>query len=334
MLEQGTGRRALVTGAAGFIGSNLVEELSRAGWTVTGVDCVTPYYEVGQKRANLAALDGLPGFSFVEADLRTVALEPLLAGVDVVFHQAGQPGVRASWDDFPSYVDHNVFVTQRLLEAARGVPLQRFVYASSSSVYGDALRYPTLETMLPCPQSPYGVTKLAAEHLCGVYARNFAVPTVALRYFTVYGPRQRPDMAMHRLVKAALGGTGFPLYGDGTQVRDFTFVGDVVEANVRAALAAIPPGTVLNIAGGGSSTLTEIIGLVERFTGRRVTLNREGTQRGDVVRTGGDISAAKRLLGWSPQTSVETGLQRQVAWHMESVTTPAAPALVTTVPAV
>ena len=227
--------RALITGAAGFIGSHLVEALVADGWDVVGVDCLTPYYDVTQKLGNVEELRTSVDLELIDADLRTSPLEPLLDGVDAVFHQAGQPGVRASWDDFESYVEHNILATRRLLEAARGTNVTRFVYASSSSVYGDAVSYPTREETLPMPQSPYGVSKLAAEHLCNVYARNWAVPVVSLRYFTVFGPRQRPDMATHRLIRAALEGGSFPMYGTGDQVRDFTYVGDVVAANLAAA---------------------------------------------------------------------------------------------------
>jgi nucleoside-diphosphate-sugar epimerase len=191
------------------------------------------------------------------------------------------------------------------------------VYASSSSVYGDALSYPTEETTLPRPKSPYGVTKLSAEHLCGVYARNFGLSTVSLRYFTVFGPRQRPDMAMHRLFEAALGGAPFPKFGSGEQVRDFTYVGDVVEANIRAALADVPAGAVVNVAGGGSVTLNDVIGIVERLCGSDVPVAQEGDQAGDVERTGGSIELAHRLLDWEPAVDVEEGLARQYRWHVD-----------------
>lgn len=309
--------RALVTGSAGFVGSHLVEQLCASGWQVVGVDCLVPYYDVAQKQANLAEIEGLAGFEHVDADLRAADLPALLQGVDVVFHQAGQPGVRASWDEFESYVQHNVLATQRLLDAARRVSLRRFVYASSSSVYGNAATYPTREDTLPRPQSPYGVTKLAAEHLCGLYARNWDVPTVSLRYFTVYGPRQRPDMAMHRLIQAALTREAFPLFGSGDQVRDFTFVGDVVAANLAAVTADVRHGAVLNVAGAGSHTLNDVIAVVERLTERSVALDRRPAQAGDVDRTGADVSAAETVLRWSPQTPVDAGLERQVRWHID-----------------
>ncbi len=310
--------RALVTGAAGFIGSHLVERLATEGHSVVAVDCLTNYYDRGQKRANLAKLNGLPDCVLVQSDLRTTDLAPLLEGIDLVFHQAGQPGVRASWaSGFTSYVEHNVLATQRLLEAVREHPVARFVFASSSSVYGNAPAYPTTEDDLPRPQSPYGVTKLAAEHLCGVYARTWGVQSVSLRYFTVYGPRQRPDMAMHRLIEAAISGERFPMYGDGHQVRDFTFVDDVVTANLCAAASEAPAGSVINVAGGSSVTLLEVVGLVGELVGRSVELERRPAQPGDVERTGGSTDRARNLLGWKPQVPLRIGLARQVAWHRE-----------------
>jgi nucleoside-diphosphate-sugar epimerase len=310
--------RALVTGAAGFIGSRLVERLGAGGHAVRAVDCLTDYYDVAQKRAAAARVRRVPGCEPIEADLGVADLPALLDGIDVVFHQAGQPGVRDSWrDGFEGYVRQNVLVTQRLLEACVGAPLLRVVFASSSSVYGDAETYPTTEDDLPAPRSPYGVTKLAAEHLCGVYARNWDVPTVALRYFTVYGPGQRPDMAMHRIVEAALDGRPFPVYGDGSQVRDFTFVDDVVAANLAAARRDVPAGTVVNVSGGGSVSLIEVIGVVGDLVGRDVVLERRPVQPGDVRRTGGANERAHRLLGWAPRVALREGLRRQVDWHRE-----------------
>jgi UDP-glucuronate 4-epimerase len=307
----------LVTGAAGFVGSHLVERLAADGYRVVAVDCLTDYYDLAQKRASFDGLADLPGCRRRTDDLRTADLDELLDGVEVVFHQAGQPGVRASWDAFASYVEHNVEVTQRLLAAAARRGVRRFVYASSSSVYGDAASYPTREEDLPRPVSPYGVTKLAAEHLCGVYATSFGVPTVSLRYFTVYGPRQRPDMAMHRMIEAALAGEAFPVFGDGRQVRDFTFVADVVEANLAAGFSDVAPGTVVNVAGGTAATLLDVAGLIEGLTGRPLALRFEDVRRGDVARTGGSTERAAAVLGWAPRVGLRDGLAAQVAWHRE-----------------
>src|SRR5436190_14494075 len=226
--------RALVTGAAGFVGSHLAEALLARGDTVVGVDCFTPYYARSDKEQNIAAAVACAGFELVEADLRGADIAALLDGVDAVFHQAAQAGVRLSWSDgFADYVGHNVLATQRMLEAVHAArPGARVVYASSSSVYGNQARYPTVETDLPGPYSPYGVTKLAAEHLCALYAENWGLHTVSLRYFTVFGPRQRPDMSIHRLCEAALRGDVFPRFGDGTQVREFTYVDDIVRGNL------------------------------------------------------------------------------------------------------
>ena len=313
--------RALVTGAAGFIASHLTQRLAADGWDVVAIDSLTPYYDVAQKRSNIAAIRADVDLDVQEVDLVTADLEALLDGIDVVFHLAGQPGIRASWSEFRSYETHNILATQRLLEASRSRQIERFVFASSSSVYGNAGSYPTLEDTLPKPYSPYGVTKLAAEHLCGVYARNFGVHTVSLRYFTVFGPRQRPDMAMHRLIRAALVGESFPLFGTGQQIRDFTFVGDVVEANVLAASAVTPPGTVANIAGGGAITLLEVISTIERLTNTSIDLDRQANQAGDVQRTGGSTDVARSALGWTPHVSLEEGLAAQVAWHERQLVT-------------
>ncbi len=312
----GAEMKVLVTGVAGFIGSHVAERALADGYDVVGIDVVSDYYSVAQKRSNLAALIAHPRFSFVEGDLLVVDLRSILDGVSLIFHQAGQPGVRSSWGDgFNEYVANNVLVTQRLLEAARRIPLDRFVYASSSSVYGNAPAYPTREDDLPNPQSPYGVTKLAAEHLCGVYGRNFDVPTVMLRYFTVYGPRQRPDMATHRLIEAALAGRSFSLFGDGSKIRDFTYVADVVAANFAAATSVAPAGSVVNVAGGSSATMSELIDLVSSETGTPVRVQREPDADGDVDRTGGSIDRANDVLMWKPQVSLAEGVHHQVDWH-------------------
>lgn len=311
---------ALVTGAAGFIGSHLCEALLAEGHDVRGVDAFTPAYDTDVKKRNVRTIGTDPAFDLIRADLRTAELAPLLDGVDVVFHLAGQPGVRPSWAaGFRPYVEHNVIATQRLLDAAQDHrALRRFVYASSSSVYGNAARYPTRETDTPRPHSPYGVTKLAGEHMCGVYGVNCGVPTTMLRYFTVYGPRQRPDMGIHRFVAAALLGMPLPVYGDGSQVRDFTFVSDVVAATMRAGVTDLSPGTVVNIAGGDSISVNDLLDLVERETGREIAIRRLPMQAGDVEETGGSIELAGELLGWRPLVSIEHGVAAQVAWQRKA----------------
>lgn len=309
--------RVLVTGSAGFIGSTLIDRLLQDGHDVVGVDAWRPYYDLGQKRANMERLANRPRFRQVDADLISADLDELLQDVEWVFHQAAQPGVRRSWDEFDVYVRDNVESTQNLLAACVRAPrLESFVYASSSSVYGDAVKFPASETAVPRPLSPYGVTKLAAEHLTTLYARNFGVPTVSLRYFTVYGPGQRPDMATHRMIRAAALGEPFPLYGDGSAVRDFTFVNDIVEANVVSAAAEVAPGSVFNVAGGGSTTVSELIELVGQAVGRRVPIQRLGEQPGDVRETGGAITAIAAATGWSPAVDIDEGVKEQVAWQL------------------
>jgi UDP-glucuronate 4-epimerase len=309
--------RVLVTGVAGFVGSHLADALLAQGDAVRGVDCLTPFYDVTTKHENLAAARADANFEFVDADLRTAALEPLLDGVDVVFHQAAQAGVRLSWSDgFADYVGHNVLATQRLLEAVRAArPSARVICASSSSVYGNQPRYPTHEDDLPKPFSPYGVTKLAAEHLCGLYAENWDIATVSLRYFTVYGPRQRPDMSIHRLCEAALHGKVFPRYGDGSQIREFTFVDDIVRGNLLAAARDIAPGSYCNLAGGGEITLSKLIDLVGEIAGMPVKIDQQPRQAGDAFRNGGSVERARELLGWAPRVSLRDGVSAQLAWH-------------------
>ncbi len=308
--------RALVTGVAGFVGSHLAEALLARGDSVRGVDCFTPYYDRAQKEANIAAARGL---EMVEADLRTCDLRSLLDGVDVVYHQAAQAGVRLSWSaGFADYVGHNILATQRLLEAVRGARV-RVVYASSSSVYGNQPRYPVHEDALPRPFSPYGVTKLAAEHLCALYAENYGVETVSLRYFTVYGPRQRPDMSIHRLCEAAVHGTAFPRYGDGHQIREFTYVDDIVRANIAAAERDVAPGTYVNVAGGGEITLGALIGLVSDLAGAPIEIDEQPAQAGDAFRNGGAVERARELLGWEPRVPLRDGVATQLAWHRDQV---------------
>ncbi len=309
--------RALVTGAAGFVGSHLGEALVARGDEVVAVDCFTPYYDETTKRANLRPLLSSSRATFVEDDLRTADIAALLDGVDVVFHQAAQAGVRLSWSaGFADYVGHNVLATQRLLEAVQHTGRDcRVVYASSSSVYGNQARYPVTEDDLPRPYSPYGVTKLAGEHLCGLYADNWGVHTVALRYFTVFGPRQRPDMSIHRLCEAALHGGTFPRYGDGCQQREFTYVGDIVAGNLAAATADVAPGTSMNLAGGGEITLNDLVALVEELAGKPVAIEEHDSFAGDARRNGGATDRARALLGWEPRVSLRDGIAAQLDWH-------------------
>jgi nucleoside-diphosphate-sugar epimerase len=285
---------------------------------VVGVDNFSDYYPRALKQRNLDKIPG-GGLTFIDRDLNEMHLGELLADVDVVFHQAGQPGVRSSWGvHFQPYVDANIRLTQRLLEAAKSQDrLVRFVYASSSSVYGDAETYPTRETDVPQPRSPYGVTKLAAEQLCTLYAKNFSVPTVSLRYFTVFGPGQRPDMAFTRFLTAAARGEPLVVYGDGKQIRDFTYVGDIVSANLLAAVGDSPPGAVYNVAGGVSTTVDEVLRLVGEMSGGQLDVRHEPVLAGDVRRTGGDTSRIRSSLGWEPSVSLSEGLQRQWSWVLE-----------------
>jgi UDP-glucose 4-epimerase len=306
--------KVVVTGAAGFIGSHLAESLVADGHEVTGVDCFTDYYPRTLKEANLARLRDCPAFRLVEERLQDLDLPRLLDGARHVYHLAAQAGVRASWGrEFALYTDHNVLATQRLLEAAVAAGRPTFVYASSSSVYGDAPQLPFREDG-PCqPVSPYGVTKLAGEHLAVLYHRNHDLPTVSLRFFTVYGPRQRPDMAFHRFLKAARDGAELPVFGDGTQTRDFTYVGDIVAA-VRAAPLSSRPGSVYNVGGGERLALNEVLRLIETVTARPLRIQRQEKQKGDMRDTFADTAAARRDLGFRSTVPLAEGLAREWEW--------------------
>ena len=305
--------RCLVTGVAGFVGSHLAERLLAEGHDVCGIDAFIDYYPRHIKERNLEGLSLWKGFSFIEGDLRDIHLPPLLDGVDWIFHQAAQAGVRASWGpEFLRYVECNVLSTQKLLEAALDAKLiKRFVYASSSSVYGDTTILPVTEAVTPQPVSPYGVTKLAAEHLCSLYYRNFGVPTVSLRYFTVYGPRQRPDMAFHRFCKAIIDHQPIHIYDDGEQTRDFTYISDVVEANIRAATADAAVGQVMNIAGGSRVNMHHVIQLLQEISGSSISLTFERKQHGDVRHTFADTKRAEQVIGYHPLVSLAEGLVRE-----------------------
>ncbi len=307
----------VVTGSAGFIGRHVCAELLEHGHQVVGIDAFTDYYDPAFKRANSAWLESQHGYHGVELDLAVADLDEFCDGADVVIHLAGQPGVRLSWaEHFHVYVERNITVSQRVLEAARHTAVPRLVLASSSSVYGNAPEYPTTEDSPTRPHSPYGVTKLAMEQLATAYAANWQVPVVVLRYFTVYGPGQRPDMAIHRFIIQVDAGEPVVLYGDGEQVRDFTYVSDVAAATVAASIADVPAAAVFNVAGGASSTVNGVLGLVAENVGRDVLIARELEQAGDVRVTGGAIDRARQILGWEPAIPLEEGIKRQVAYQL------------------
>ena len=307
--------RALVTGCAGFIGSHLTEGLLADGWTVIGVDCFNDNYGRRQKLRNLEHARDWAEFDFVPIDLARGDLIDVVEGVDVTFHLAAEPGVRASWGSrFDIYLRNNVLATQHLLEAASNWPEKRFVYASSSSIYGDADVFPTPESARPRPRSPYGMTKLSAEHLCSAYEVSHGINVVRLRYFSVYGARQRPDMAFHRFCRAVLEGQPLRVFGDGSQTRDFTFVSDVVRATRAAADVSYRPGEVFNVGGGSRVTLNSAIELLGELAGREPVVERGSTQRGDARHTGADISAARRRLAYQPMVDLREGLSAELGW--------------------
>jgi UDP-glucose 4-epimerase len=304
----------LVTGAAGFIGSTLVDRLLRDGYRVRGVDSFTDYYDPAIKRHNLDAARTHPNFEMIEGDLVDLDLGALLRDVDCCFHLAAQAGVRASWGrEFRHYIHCNIEATQKLLEAAREIRLPKIVYSSSSSVYGNARQMPMSEDALPSPLSPYGVTKLSAEQLCALYHYNYGLGVVALRYFTVYGPRQRPDMAFHKFVRAGLRGEPIEVYGDGQQTRDFTYVDDAVEANVAAMRYTKPLG-VFNVGGGANVGLQAVVGLIETALGRKLRLEFKPPVHGDVRDTHADTRRVAAELGWRARVRVEDGIPAEVAW--------------------
>lgn len=314
--------RSIVTGAAGFIGSHLADRLLALGHDVIGVDCFTDYYDRAVKEANIEEARTNARFQLLEDDLVTMDLPALLDGADYVFHQAGQAGVRPSWGaHFAGYLRNNIDATQRLLEAAKDAELTKFVFASSSSIYGDAKELPVTEETIPQPISPYGVTKLAAEHLCSLYAKIYGLPAISLRYFTVYGPRQRPEMAIQHFLAACRNSETVSMFGDGTQTRDFTFVGDIVEANVRAMEA--PDSAVINVCGGSRISLTDLLELLQETSGQPLDIKREPTAQGDAKHTFGDNSLAQRVLGFTPRTTLAEGVAAQWRWLSDSATGPA-----------
>ncbi|RJP22476.1 MAG: NAD-dependent epimerase/dehydratase family protein [Candidatus Abyssobacteria bacterium SURF_5] len=311
--------RIIVTGAAGFIGSSLSEALLARDHDVIGIDCLTDYYSPAVKRGNLNAALQSSRFTFLEENLLDIDLPKVLDGCDVVFHEAAQAGVRESWGTtFQLYSDYNVLATQRLLEAAKAVPIKKFIFASSSSVYGNAERIPVCESDPLRPLSPYGVTKLAGEHLCHLYFVNYGVPALSLRYFTVFGPRQRPDMAFHKFISALLRDEPLPLFGTGQQTRDFTYIDDAVSANL-CAIEKGKPGAVYNIGGGARISLNEAIELLEEISGRKARRKQVGSQKGDVLHTWADTFLARKELGFQPRFNVVEGLEREFEWLNKSL---------------
>jgi UDP-glucuronate 4-epimerase len=308
-------RRIAVTGAAGFIGSATVREFLNAGYQVRGIDRFTDYYQRERKERNVAELND-PQFEFVEAAPTPLNACDLFDGVDAIVHLAGQPGVRGSWERFDTYVENNIVLTHTVLQAANALGIERVVYASSSSVYGTDAPVPTTESDRPRPSSAYGMSKYAGEQLCEVASQQFGLSTVSMRYFTVYGPRQRPDMAIGRIIAAAVDGSVFTLFGDGTQVRDFTFVRDVARANRLAVeTASVPAGTAINIAGGSATTLRDVVDTIASVLGRDIAIDMQAVAAGDVRRTDADTARARDLLGWTPNIDLRTGIEEHVRWY-------------------
>jgi UDP-glucose 4-epimerase len=308
--------RVVVTGAAGFIGSHLSERLLAAGHEVVGIDCFSDYYPRKLKEKNLEASRSHAGFRLEEVDLVDASLPALVDGAEIIFHLAGHPAVPNWPGKFDRYVRDNVIATQRLLEALKQAPIQRLVFAGSWSVYGDAERFPTKESALPHPVSPYGVTKLAAEHLVRLYTQNFGIPAVSLRYFTVYGPRQRPDMAFSRFMQAITAGEDIEVFGDGEQTREFTYISDVVEGTIKASEANVI-GEVFNLGGGSRVTVNQVLASLEEIS--HLTVRRENLPAapGDPRHTGASINLARERLGWEPRVSLREGLARQWDWFQE-----------------
>jgi len=307
--------RILVTGAAGFIGSHLSEALLLQGHSVLGVDCFTDYYARSLKLANIAHLHKAGMFKLVDADLSSGRLSLLLKDVEYVFHLAAQPGVRASWGrSFSHYIKDNIVATQRLLEGLKDSQVRKVIYASSSSIYGDSERLPTPEETTPRPVSPYGATKLAAEHLCYVYFRNYRVPVVQLRYFTVYGPRQRPDMAFTRFISGISSGREIEVFGDGEQKRDFTYVKDTVAGTILAMEAR--PGTTYNVGTGRTTSLNDVIAMMESLIGKKARVKEIRAALGDVRNTSADITKITSDLGFKAKSALEDGLRAQVSYQL------------------
>lgn len=309
----------LITGAAGFIGSTLAQKLLDMDYSIIGIDCFTDYYPEELKRTNINPLLEYKNFTFIEEDLSEIDLHKILSGVKTVYHMAAQPGVRKSWgENFRIYQKNNIEITQKLLEASIGTNIEKFVYSSSSSIYGDTEAMPTHEETIPRPISPYGVSKLACEHLSYLYWKNYNVPTVNLRYFTVYGEKQRPDMAFNKFIKAILKKEEINIFGDGNQTRDFTYVQDVVQANIKLLENNTVIGETFNIGGGSRVTVNHVINLLERIIGIKPLVRYSGKEKGDVHDTSADIFKAESVFGYSPKYSLEQGLENEFKWIKKS----------------
>lgn len=311
--------KCLITGVAGFIGSHLAERLLREGFELIGIDSFVDNYPKNIKENNIKGLLQSSKFKFVEASIGNINLSEIVDQVDVVYHQAAIPGVRSSWgQNFEQYTVNNINATQTLLEACKYQRIKKFIYASSSSVYGDAMELPVRESSPKSPISPYGVTKLAGENLASLYFKCYGVPTVSLRYFTVYGPRQRPDMAFHRFISAILDERELEIYGNGEQTRDFTYIADAVEANLHALLKG-KEGGIYNIGGGSRVKLIESLKIIEEISGKKAGLKFIEAQRGDAMHTYADVSNAKRDLGYAPKFDIKEGLRRHYDWLKENL---------------
>lgn len=311
--------RALVTGCAGFIGSHLTERLLEEGWSVLGVDAFVPTYGTQRRRSWAANMPSTPHFEFLEADILDLDITPLLDGCDVVFHLAARPGVRASWADFNRVARGNIVATQKVLDALSRTSSTRLVFASSSSVYGESETYPTTEETRLAPISPYGVSKASGESLISAYASQTGVEAVSLRYFTVYGPRQRSDMAFTIWLTRALRSQALPIFGDGESIRDFTYVSDVVNATIASATCDVSGHEKFNVAGGSPATVNEVVDLIEELLDHPVERDHTARAKGDPRRTGGDTTRLEQATGWKAEWTLRNGLAAQLEYLREGL---------------